>query len=650
MKKYLALILSLAMVCLLFAGCSGSQTPAASPEPEQAAAPAAEAAPAPEAAPAEEPAPAEEAPAAEPEAPEAEEAAPAEAPAPGPEGPPPEGPGGPPPEGGPGGPPPEGPGGPPPEEPAVEEGPLDAAGMTISDAMTIPTFTYDLPLTDGATFSVYTDSAPPFAMPYLGEDGTFNTAAFTLKIQELTGVKLEYTETDMFTYSEKFQLMIASGSYTDLFTSLANYTAEQAYVDEVILNLTDQVENDMPIRKSLIDAFGLEDYQYNEDGNILSVAGISIGARAPKGLTMRMDWLEAQGLDVPKTYDQLHDAAVALKDAYDLDSAFFLSTTVNPSLALSAGYDVPDFDMTISDASLYIRDREVHCAYVEDNFKDYLMMLGQWFGEGLINHDFYTTIFSDSTNRFRNSEFAFYWDNPNFITEDNTIITLQEPGFRAGAGPFTLKEEGQVLHFTAGQELSLGQGVYITTECDDLDTLISLLDFMFGPEGIMLSNWGIEASSTDSPDGSYYLDEDGNPAYTDYMVNNPDGLPFMTATISFLQNKLPSVMDEHKGDAVSLDEDGQYANDLWLHGFETDGAYDFYGTLYLTEEETTKFNNAMSDVQTTASEFILKAIVNDTDIEAEWDSFVQKLYDMGLQDALDARQAALDRYYERIGE
>ena len=644
MKKYLALLLSLAMVCLLFAGCSSSnQTPAAT-EPAQEA----EAAPAEPAAPAAEPA----APAAEPEAPPAEEAAPAEAPAP--DAPPaegPEGPGGPPPEGGPGGPPPEGgPGGPPPEEPAADAGLPAPANMTIRDAMNIPTFSYDLPLTDGATFSVYTDSAPPFAMPYLGEDGTFNTAAFTLRIKELTGVTLEFTETDMFTYSEKFQLMIASGSYTDLFTSLANYTAEQAYLDEVILNLTDYVENDMPIRKSLIDAFGLDDFQYNEDGNILCVNGIAIGVRAPKGLTIRMDWLEAQGLDVPKTYDQLHETAVVLKDAYDLDSAMFFSTTVNPSIALSAGYDLPDFDMTTSDASLYVRDRTVHCAYVEDNFKDYLMMLSQWFGEGLINHDFYNTIFSDSTNRFRNSEFAFYWDNPNFITEDNTIITLQEPGFRAGAGPFTLKEEGQVLHFTAGQDLSLGQGVYITTECEDMDTMISLLDFMFGPEGIMLSNWGIEASSTNSPDGSYYLDEDGNPAYTDYMVHNPDGLPYMTATISFLQNKLPSVTDEHKGDSVSLDEDGQYANDLWIHGFETDGAWDFYGTLYLTEDETTRFNNAMSDVQTTAAEFILKAIVNDTDIEAEWEGFKDRLYTMGLQDALDARQAALDRYYERTGE
>ncbi len=536
-----------------------------------------------------------------------------------------------------------------PEQTAAEAGSAEA--LTIQDALRIAdSGIYTLPLAEDTVFSVYAESAPPFAQSYLGDDGSYNSAASTLYIKELTGITIEFHEIDMFSYSEKFNLMLASGSYTDLFTGLGTYTAEQAWLDDVIIDMTDYVENSMPVRSALIEAFGLGADDYNEDGRILGIKGIALGAQAPRGLTIRADWLEELQMDMPQTYDELHEVALAMKDAHNMDHVMFFSTTVNPGIAMSAGYDLPAFDMTASGSSLYIKDRRVHCAYTEENFKEYLRMLGEWFGEGLINHDFYNTVHSDGKDRFLNSEFGFYWDNANFITEDNTIITLQEPGFRAEAGPFMLKEEGQVLHFGAGQALSLGKGIYVSTACDETDTLVRFADFMFGPDGILLTNYGMQVSDPADTNGTYYLDADGLPVFTDYMARNPEGVSFMTITIPYLQNVMPTVVDNHKFDSVSMDADGVYATQLWTTGFETDSAYDFYGTLYLTEEETTAFNIAMSDVETAASEFILKAIVNETDIDTEWDAYVEKLYSMGLQNALDARQAALDRYYARTGE
>ena len=71
---------------------------------------------------------------------------------------------------------------------------------------------YELPLTDTpTTFTVYTTAAPGFMSPYLGPDGSYNTAESTRNFAELTGVTLQFIEIDMMSFAQNFNLMIASG-------------------------------------------------------------------------------------------------------------------------------------------------------------------------------------------------------------------------------------------------------------------------------------------------------------------------------------------------------------------------------------------------------------------------------------------------------
>ena len=46
-------------------------------------------------------------------------------------------------------------------------------------------------------------------------------------------------------------------------------------------------------------------------------------------------------------------------------------------------------------------------------------------------------------------------------------------------------------------------------------------------------------------------------------------------------------------------------------------------------------------------EFQAAVLTGEKDVDAEWDTFIKNLYDMGLQDVIDVYQAALDRYNER---
>ena len=83
-----------------------------------------------------------------------------------------------------------------------------SASEPISDVQEAPEpVVYELPLTDTpTTFTVYTTAAPGFMSPYLGPDGSYNSAESTKNFAVLTGVTLQYIEIDMMSFSQNFNL------------------------------------------------------------------------------------------------------------------------------------------------------------------------------------------------------------------------------------------------------------------------------------------------------------------------------------------------------------------------------------------------------------------------------------------------------------
>jgi putative aldouronate transport system substrate-binding protein len=55
----------------------------------------------------------------------------------------------------------------------------------------------------------------------------------------------------------------------------------------------------------------------------------------------------------------------------------------------------------------------------------------------------------------------------------------------------------------------------------------------------------------------------------------------------------------------------------------------------------------MGDIQTFVSESVL-AFINGTKSFDEYDAFIQQVKDMGVEEAVQIKQAALDRYNARI--
>ena len=70
-------------------------------------------------------------------------------------------------------------------------------------------------------------------------------------------------------------------------------------------------------------------------------------------------------------------------------------------------------------------------------------------------------------------------------------------------------------------------------------------------------------------------------------------------------------------------------------------------SLPLTDDEHDIYTDAWTDINKYVMEFQGAVLTGEKDVEAEWDTFLQNLNDMGLQDVIEVYQAALDRYNDR---
>ena len=521
---------------------------------------------------------------------------------------------------------------------AAPESSLDIA----AEAPAQKTFSYSLPLTATEKhYTLFSMSAPPFLTAFLGDGQSYNTAKSTEYVAEKTGVRIEYHEVDMFSFSEQFNIMAASGDYTDMIANVStNYTGGtiKALEDGIILDLTDYVEHDMPIYAQLIEDKGARKELTNDDGQFLAICSINNDVLINRGPLVRQDWLEQLGMELPTTYDDWYELGKAAVSTFGCDYAFYFDSKLNPGVSFSAGYDLPGFDITTSGSNYYIVDDKVQCTYTSENLRDYLSMLNKWYDAGLISRDFFNFSQTDTRDAFTGGSCIACWDNADVLKEKNEDPELSAQGFHIEGAPLTVKEPGQMLHFSPSDSTLVGtDSVCISTECDDVDLLISFLDYMFSEEGSRICNYGIEGES-------YTLDEDGQPQWTEAMYADPDKT-FMQASCTYLLNSIPSLDDVHANESMTYDDASIAAVTLWSQGF--DGAYDIPSSLTFTTSESETYASLIADIDTYANEYMLRCITGESEIDSTWDSYIQKIKDMGIDQCIAIKQACYDRYLNR---
>lgn len=490
---------------------------------------------------------------------------------------------------------------------------------------------YTLPISeDGATITWMRT-----ALNLMGPLG--NLGLTTLQdlepIQELqarTGVTIEYTEIDFWTAQEKMNIAIASGDYPALISDLQYAGGSSAALEDgVIVDLTEDLAEFSPNYQYMIDSNPAEAPIFRMDGKVLCYMSPYENFTQNQGMVIRKDWLEEQGLELPTTYEQMFETLKIFRDAYNTPDALYFNSdcTIN---GLVVGYDVASFSAGGYATGLpyYVVDGEVRCSLIEDGYRDYLTEMNKWYNEGLFAKDFATIVYDPMGGKL--AELQANGTVGVWCTSGEGIGNITQP---VSCVPNLTLEEGAMDHMTSTSLITDTTNTFVTSCCDDVETAMKFLDYLYSEDGILFYNYGIEGKD-------FELDENNVPHFTEAVVNNEYGVDVP----NMLRIRRPY---QQCSSIMLLYGTAEYNTDLKNEAWEVwtsnmDGAYFIPTNVSMNAEETETSSYYVADILTYANQMIPQFISGDVSLD-EWDNFVADLKEMSIEECIAAEQSAYDR-------
>ena len=491
--------------------------------------------------------------------------------------------------------------------------------------------TYTLPISEeGATITWMRNQLN--LMGPLGELGldTLQDLDAIKELQNRTGITIEYTELDFWTAQEKMNIALASGDYPALISDLS-YTGGNlgALEDGIIVDLTDMLPELSPNYQYLIDSNPEIAPIFRNDGKVLCYQSPYENFVENQGLVIRQDWLDEQGLALPTTYDQMFETLKTFRDAYGTSTAIYFNSDCNIN-GLTVGYDVAVFSAggTATSLPYYAVDGVVHCSLIEDGYRDFLKEMNKWYNEGLFNKNFgsiaYDPMGGELAELQANGTVGVWCtsgEGIGNITQDVSCV------------PNLVQNEGDMDHQTSTSLVTDSTNTYVTSCCEDVETAMKFLDYLYSEDGILFYNYGFEGID-------YTLDENNTPKFTDAVINNEYGVDVS----NMLRIRRPYTLCSS---LMILYATAEFNTDLKNEAWEVwssniDGAYYIPSNVSMNAEETQTSSYYVADIVTYASQMIPQFIAGDVSLD-EWDAFVAKLKEMNIETCIEAEQSACDR-------
>ncbi|MDE6994977.1 MAG: extracellular solute-binding protein, partial [Lachnospiraceae bacterium] len=468
-----------------------------------------------------------------------------------------------------------------------------------------------------------------------------NTIESVKKMEEATGVHINWIPIPLSELQEKFNTLVTSGEYPDIvmLSFFPTYPGGWAkgVEDGVIMNMEQLVQDYMPNYRAALEQndFGAKQSLSDDHEHLIfySLQGTDDtieGEGVVSGLGYRADILEKLGLDEPTTIDELHDVLVKVKES-GIEYPFMPATNGTSELLLGYGLNYSAWTLNT--------DGKIVHTYTQPDFKLYLDEMKKWYSEGLIDPNF--------------TSFNFFQDLPVSVETDANFLYAICLGFG-----HELYNTGRISNSEAfiqpylapavtvpetvkayAQEVTKNPG-FITTSCENPELAAKWLDYLYTDE-TMIANWyGTEGVT-------FEYDENGKPQYLGESLNdNPDGIPASDylQKICLCNNYAGSTLGRANNEAgrkitaALIGETEIYQEEVveYLSSPATNVSIPA-GTL-LTDEEGYIVNQYETDITTLSDEFMVKYIIGSTD--QTFEEFVESANKYHLQEVIDCYQAA----------
>lgn len=452
---------------------------------------------------------------------------------------------------------------------------------------------------------------------------------------EKFNIDFEFDNPPVDNYEERLNLVMMDDTLPDVIMDMPMTDILKYGEAGVIIPLQSYIQNDMPNLKAAIDARdGVEKAITYADGNIYYLPMLDEQVSGNMPYIIRTDWLEKLNMESPVTLEDWEAYWEAVKTT-DLNG-----NGQNDEIPFGS-YDMTglrNFVTAFGVLDDFYTDPEdggkVHYGPIDDGYKEALTWLNEMWNKGYIDQEIITMDYSTFAGKLAQDIVgSFYGPLGGMLSAQNATMPAAVEGFRVDA---TVPPKGTTqIHSYIDQEPRAVAAAVITASCKNVDRVIEWLDYMYGEEGGLLVNMGVE--------GVHYTMVDGEPVFTDYVMNNPDGLSpkQMVGTYSFAQSSGPFILSRAQTSQLDDESVDKAKSECIIPYLEESKKYVITGTLSFNSEDDAVRREVMTDVEIYVDEMVMKFITGRESLD-NWDTYVAKIQSMGIDKVLDIYQAALD--------
>ena len=458
-----------------------------------------------------------------------------------------------------------------------------------------------------------------------------------LKIEELTGIKLDVIIVPASDWSTKMNTLMATNTMPDFFRMWTD--VKEVVSSGTLLALDDLIDQYAPTIKNLYETIPNLD-KSTVNGQIYALPTIRMDENYEVGATpnIRVDLLKEQGLEVPATWDELYNVLKVFKEKYpdsipwgSRGEANILRSYTSDVTSMGANYGL------YQDAS-----GEWKLGRLEESYKEALEFLHKCYAEGLLDNEYIITSAQDWKSGLASGKYLFYYDNPTFINSFNTTLRETNPDARIEPIPLLKNSSGNTISYGYADHTFNEYGFSVDIENPEL--AIKFFDWLYSDEGALLMNYGVEGTDYDITDGKphftqslidEYSTKSSDPYYAAASAKGFGLLFFAPAWYSHAQNEFMTTEPD--------DVTAEYIYNVYADNDQLQYILDQPMQPPYTDEEAEEIQKINQNIEDYSTSEINKFVTGERSLD-EFDSFVSELKAKGADDLARIANEAEARY------
>lgn len=466
---------------------------------------------------------------------------------------------------------------------------------------------------------------------------SWEQSPFHSKMAEKTGIDVEWSHVvDGADVEQAYRLMLAQEVLPDMFHGGGTATEKKEMLEDgIIWDLTDYLPLYAPDYWEFINrpenAAELKAIT-TEDGRHYMIPAFpeSWYNITYMGPAIRQDWLDECGLKMPVTIEDWENVLIKFKEKYGARLACtqssFNAIGIGSGFGAHAGLK----------AELYLDGDEVKLAQLQPEYKKMLETLVRWYKMDLIDKDTLTLNNDGLRTKALNNEVGVTMVAMSQLSK--LVSDAKKDGSSAKwvGMEYARTAAGEpTTHIQIKDARVTGQGTFISKSCSEEKLAVALawLNYGWTEAGKMYWNFGEEGVS-------YTVDADGKIAYTDLILKDEAGQAAALLKYTGVGSSAPVIQ---LADFVRLKNSKEAADAVYRWIENTEASEYRLPSLSMTTEENDVYTTKYTPITTYINEEVMKFFVGDRDI-SEYDAFIEKIKQMGIEDVLAVQQAAYDRW------